>query len=172
VGGDHFTNDLSLGLRLTRGQAETLKLRYGSATARAKDKHEKVWLNGDFSIGDRQFPRQSIEQITSSRARELLEVVRKKLGPAFVPEQTPVGVILTGGGAKLPGIDEAASKVFGVPGRLGGPPSWVSDELRDPGFSTALGLLYFGLSSQAERAPGTRRSGGIFQNLKRILAPS
>ena len=172
VGGDHFTNDLSLGLRLTRGQAETLKLRYGSATARAKDKHEKVWLNGDFSIGDRQFPRQSIEQITSSRARELLEVVRKKLGPAFVPEQTPVGVILTGGGAKLPGIDEAASKVFGVPGRLGGPPSWVSDELRDPGFSTALGLLYFGLSAQAERAPGTRRSGGIFQNLKRILAPS
>jgi cell division protein FtsA len=172
VGGDHFTNDLSLGLRLTRGQAETLKLRYGSATARAKDKHEKVWLNGDFSIGDRQFPRQSIEQITSSRARELLEVVRKKLGPAFVPEQTPVGVILTGGGAKLPGIDEAASKVFGVPGRLGGPPSWVSDELRDPGFSTALGLLYFGLSAQAERAPGTRRSGGIFQSLKRILAPS
>jgi cell division protein FtsA len=172
VGGDHFTNDLSLGLRLTRGQAETLKLRYGSATARAKDKHEKVWLNGDFSIGDRQFPRQSIEQITSARARELLEVVRKKLGPAFVPEQTPVGVILTGGGAKLPGIDEAASKVFGVPGRLGGPPPWVSDELRDPGFSTALGLLYFGLSSQAERAPGTRRSGGIFQSLKRILAPS
>lgn len=172
VGGDHFTNDLSLGLRLTRGQAETLKLRYGSATPRAKDKHEKVWLNGDFSIGDRQFPRQSIEQITSARARELLEVVRKKLGPAFVPEQTPVGVILTGGGAKLPGIDEAASKVFGVPGRLGGPPSWVSDELRDPGFSTALGLLYFGLSSQAERSPGTRRSGGIFQSLKRILAPS
>jgi cell division protein FtsA len=170
VGGDHFTNDLSLGLRLTRGQAETLKLRYGSATLRSKDKQEKVWLNGDFSIGDRQFPRQSVEQITAARARELLEAVRKKLGPAFVPEQTPVGVILTGGGAKLPGIDEAASKVFGVPGRLGEPASWVSDELRDPGFSTALGLLYFGLNSQAERPPGGRRSGSIFQSLKRILA--
>jgi cell division protein FtsA len=172
VGGDHFTNDLSLGLRLTRGQAEKLKLRYGSATLRSKDKHEKVWLNGDFSIGDRQFPRQSVEQITSARARELLEVVRKKLGPAFVPEQTPVGVILTGGGAKLPGMDEAASKVFGVPGRLGEPASWVSDELRDPGFSTALGLLYFGLSSHAERVPGARRSGGLLQSLKRILVSS
>ena len=49
VGGDHFTNDLSLGLRLTRGQAEKIKLHYGSATQRARDKHEKVWLNGDYS---------------------------------------------------------------------------------------------------------------------------
>ncbi|MGA2445041.1 MAG: cell division protein FtsA [Opitutaceae bacterium] len=171
VGGDHFTNDLSLGLRLTRGQAEKIKLRYGSATLRARDKHEKVWLNGDYSIGDRQFPRQSIEQITFARARELLEVVRKKLGPAFVPEQTPVGVVLTGGAAKLPGMDEAASKVFGVPGRLGEAPSWVSDELRDPGFSTVLGLLYYGLNAQAERTSAARRSGGFLQNIKRILIP-
>jgi len=171
VGGDHFTNDLSLGLRLTRGQAEKIKLRYGSATLRARDKHEKVWLNGDYSIGDRQFPRQSIEQITFARARELLEVVRKKLGPAFVPEQTPVGVVLTGGAAKLPGMDEAASKVFGVPGRLGEAPSWVSDELRDPGFSTVLGLLYYGLNAQAERISAARRSGGFLQNIKRILIP-
>jgi cell division protein FtsA len=171
VGGDHFTNDLSLGLRLTRGQAEKIKLRYGSATLRARDKHEKVWLNGDYSIGDRQFPRQSIEQITSARARELLEVVRKKLGPAFVPEQTPVGVVLTGGAAKLPGMDEAVGKVFGVPGRLGEAPAWVSDDLRDPGFSTVLGLLYYGLNTQAERTSAARRSGGFFQSIKRLLFP-
>ena len=169
VGGDHFTNDLSLGLRLTRGQAEKIKLRYGSATLHARDKHEKVWLNGDYSIGDRQFPRQSIEQITSARARELLEVVRKKLGPAFVPEQTPVGVVLTGGAAKLPGMDEAVGKVFGVPGRLGEAPAWVSDDLRDPGFSTVLGLLYYGLDAQAERTSAARRSGGFFQNIKRLI---
>jgi cell division protein FtsA len=171
VGGDHFTNDLSLSLRLTRGQAEKIKLRYGSATLRARDKHEKVWLNGDYSIGDRQFPRQSIEQITSARARELLEVVRKKLGPAFVPEQTPVGVVLTGGAAKLPGMDEAVGKIFGVPGRLGEAPAWVSDELREPGFSTVLGLLYYGLNAQAERTSAARRSGGFLQNIKRILIP-
>ncbi|MDD2762442.1 MAG: cell division protein FtsA [Opitutaceae bacterium] len=172
VGGDHFTNDLSLGLRLTRGQAEKIKLRYGSATLRTRDKHERVWLNGDYSVGDRQFPRQSIEQITSARARELLEVVRKKLEPAFVPEQTPAGVILTGGAAKLPGMDEAAGKVFGVPGRLGEAPVWVSDELRDPGFSTVLGLLYYGLNAQAERRSVARRSNGFFQNIKRILVPA
>ena len=103
------------------------------------------------------------------RARELLEVVRKKLGPAFVPEQTPVGVVLTGGAAKLSGMDEAAGKVFGVPGRLGEAPAWVSDDLRDPGFSTVLGLLYYGLDAQAERTSAARRSGGFFQNIKRLI---
>jgi len=169
VGGDHFTNDLSLGLRLTRGQAEKIKLHHGSATVRARDKQEKVWLNGDYSVGDRQFPRQSIEQITAARARELLEVVRQQLGATFVPEQTPVGVVLTGGAAKLPGIAEAAGKVFGVPGRLGEAPAWVADELRDPGYSTVLGLLHYGLNAQAEELSAARRSGGFLHKLKRAL---
>jgi cell division protein FtsA len=169
VGGDHFTNDLSLGLRLTRLQAEKLKVRYGSAVLKSHDKQDKVWLNGDYSVGDRQFTRQSIEQITSVRARELFEVVRSKLGAAFVPEQTPVGVILTGGAAKMPGMDEAAGKVFGVPGRIGESASWVADELRDPSYSTPLGLLYFGLNSQTERVPAGRRQDGILGSLKRIL---
>jgi cell division protein FtsA len=69
-------------------------------------------------------------------------------------------------------MDEAAGKVFGAPGRLGEPASWVADELRDPGFSTPLGLLYFGLNSQAEHRPAARRSGGLFGSLKRILAAS
>jgi cell division protein FtsA len=155
VGGDHFTNDLSLGLRLTRSQAEKIKLRYGSATPRARDKHEKVWLNGDYSVGDRQFPRQSIEQITAARARE----------------QTPAGVVLTGGAARLPGLDEAVAKVFGIPGRLGEAPAWVADELRDPGFTTVLGLLYYGLSSQAAQAAAARRPGGFLQSIKRLLFP-
>jgi cell division protein FtsA len=169
VGGDHFTNDLSLGLRLTRLQAEKLKIRYGSAVVKSRDKQDKVWLNGDYSVGDRQFLRQSIEQITAARAREIFEVVRAGLGAAFVPEQTPAGVVLTGGAAKMPGMDEAAGKVFGVPGRLGELASWVADELRDHCFSTPLGLLYFGLNSQTERGAGARRPDSILSSLKRIL---
>lgn len=172
VGGDHFTNDLSLGLRLTRGQAEKMKLRYGSAAVRTRDKHDKVWLNGDYSVGDRQFSRNSVEQITSARAWELLEVVRKKLGAAFTSEQAPAGVVLTGGAGKLSGLDEMAAKVFGAPARVGEAPAWVADELRDPAFSTALGLLYYGLSSQAEPSASARRNDGFLRNLKRILVPA
>ena len=166
VGGSHLTNDLSLGLRLIEGQAEKLKLRFGRGTVTARDKSEKVWLNGDFAIGDRQFPRQAIEQITAARVWEIFEVVKKRLGVGFVPDQTVAGVVLTGGTSKLPGIAEAAAKVFGVTARLGEAPSYINENLRDPGYSTALGLLYFGLNSSAESAgSGSRRRTNFLSRL-------
>jgi cell division protein FtsA len=169
VGGVHLTNDLSLGLRVTEGQAEKLKLRFGRGTVATKDRSETIWLNGDFAIGDRKFPRHTIEQITAARTAELFEVVRKKLGPAFSPEKTAAGVILTGGTSKLPGIDEAAARVFGVQARLGEAPGWVAENLRDPAFSSVLGLLQYGISSSADlNAP--RRAKASTSWVKKLFA--
>ncbi|MSU24743.1 MAG: cell division protein FtsA [Opitutus sp.] len=170
LGGTHLTNDLSIGLRLTDGQAEKLKLRFGRASVQSRDKAQKVWLDGNFAIGDRQFPLQAIEHITAARTRELLEVVKKKLSQAFTPETCAAGVVLTGGTAKLAGIAEVAANVFGVPARLGEAPPWVSENLRDPGYHTALGLLYYGVSAQAGRAAPARRGGGFIAGMKRIFA--
>ena len=170
VGGAHFTNDLTIGLRLSEEKAEKLKLRFGRAMVQARDRNEQVWLDGNFSIGDRQFPRQTIETITAARARELLEVVRKRLGQAFAPESCAAGVVLTGGAAKLPALAECAAQVFGVPARLGEAPSWVNENLRDPGFHTALGTLYYGVSSLSERASTARRKGGFLRNVSRLFA--
>ncbi len=170
VGGAHLTNDLSIGLRLTEGQAEKLKLRYGRADVQTKDRAAKVWLDGTFAIGDRQFPQQAIEQITAARVWELFEVVKKKLGTAFAPETCAAGVVLTGGAAKLPGLASVAARVFGVPAHLGEAPTWVSEHLRDPGYHTALGLLYYGVSAQADGAAPARRGGGFLSGMKRLFA--
>lgn len=172
VGGTHLTNDLSIGLRLTDGQAEKLKLRFGRANVQTRDKADKVWLDGNFAIGDRQFSRHAIEQITAARTWEILEVVKKKLGGAFTPETCSAGVVLTGGTAKLTGIADTAAKVFGVPAHLGETPAWVAENLRDPGYNTALGLLYYGVSSQTERATTQRRKGGFMQTVSRLFATS
>jgi cell division protein FtsA len=170
VGGAHFTNDISIGLRLTEGQAEKLKVRFGRAVVQARDKNEKVWLDGNFAIGDRQFSRHAIESVTSARAWELLEVVKKKLGHAFSPENCAGGVVLTGGAAKLPALVECAAKVFATPARLGEAPSWVNENLRDPGYHTALGILYYGVSSLNDNASATRRKGGFLRNVSRLFA--
>jgi cell division protein FtsA len=170
VGGAHLTNDLSIGLRLTEGQAEKLKLRFGRASVNARDKGQKVWLDGNFAIGDRQFPLQAIEQITAARTWELLEVVKKKLGNAFSPETCAAGVVLTGGSAKLAGIGEVAAKIFGVPAHLGEAPPWVSENLREPGYHTALGVLYAGVNAQAEKTIGTRRNSSFLSGVKRLFA--
>jgi cell division protein FtsA len=57
-----------------------------------------------------------------------------------------------------------------VPAHLGEAPSWVSENLRDPGYHTALGLLYYGVSSQAEKAAPVRRTGGFLTGVKRLFA--
>ncbi len=165
VGGSHITNDLALGLRLTEGQAEKLKLRFGRATVATRSRDERVWLNGDFAIGDRQFPKQTIEQIVSARVWELLDVVKRKLGPAVEPERMGAGVVLTGGTSKLPGITEAAGKVFGMSAHLGEASSGVSETLRDPSYSTVLGLLHYGLNARSEVPVHARKGTSLFKKI-------
>lgn len=172
VGGNHLTNDLSLGLRITEGQADKMKTLYGRATIAAKDRSDAVWLNGDMGIGDRRFPRMTVEQITTARITEIFEVVRKKLGALYTPEETLAGVVLTGGTTALPGIEDAAARVFGVPARVGAPRIDVNEKLRNPAYSTALGLLHQGLSQQMDdaSAPSTRTIGGRIKGLLDRLA--
>lgn len=171
LGGEHVTNDLAIGLRVTGAQAELLKLRFGRAVVQTRDKAEKVWLNGDMSFGDRQLPKVAIETIAAARLQELFEVVRKKLGPKFSPDHCAAGVVVTGGTAKLPGIEEAASRVFGLPARRGEAPAWVKDELKDPAFSAVLGVFQFGFREAQERpASGRRKTGGWLDSLKKLFS--
>lgn len=171
VGGEHVTNDLALGLRVTTTQAEMLKLRHGRATVQTRDKSDKVWLNGDMSFGDRQISRGAIETITAARVQEIFEIVQKKLGPKLSIEHCGAGVVLTGGTAKMPGLDEAASRVFGLPVRRGEAPSWVKDELKDPMFSTVLGVFQFGFRHATEHhVPARRKQGGLLAGLTKFFS--
>lgn len=162
VGGDHFTNDLSLGLRITHNDAEGLKLRAGNAAAEHREKSDVVLLKGDLAIGDRPLPRGSIEKILHARAVELFTIVQKKLGLAFNPTLIPGGVILTGGGSQLPGLCESAQHTLGLPVRLGQHPEWVvrHEEVMKPEFSTVLGLLYHFVRMQRRAAGKQSKAGG------------
>ena len=165
VGGSHLTNDLALGLRVTEGQAEKLKLRHGRGTIATHDKNDKVWLNGDFAIGDRQFRRHAIETITSARATEIFEVVKKKLGSALSAESCAAGVVLSGGTAKLPGIADTAARVLDLPTHLGEMPPGVDEKLKDPSHATVLGLLHYGSQNRPQPTARSNRGRGILRKL-------
>jgi cell division protein FtsA len=165
VGGDHITNDLSLGLRIGHGQAEQIKVKHARAVVRLHDRAEKVWLNGDLAIGDRQIPRQAINQITAARVEEIFEIVKAEIGPELLGDQVTSGAVITGGGSRLDAICEAASKVLGLPARLGENPSWVKEELRGPEFSTILGLLNYGLKNQPDQVAEKVKKPGLLAKL-------
>jgi len=154
VGGDHFTNDLAIALRISHSQAENLKVRYGSALVLPEHKDEKVMAVGDMKIGDRQVPRHSIEKVLFLRAQELFQIIANKLGSQLSPQNLPGGVVLTGGGARLPQLTELAHKTFQLPVRIGRPIRGLgSAQLQDPEYATAVGVLHYALYGAPQDLP-------------------
>ncbi len=171
VGGDHLTNDLSLGLRIGRTQAEALKRRCAKAVVDPEDKGQKIWLNGNLAIGDRQISQHAINRICHARVEEVFGLIKKKLGELISPQQVAAGVVVTGGGSRMAGIAETGEAVFGVPVAVGENPAWVTDELRGLEFSTVLGLLNYGLKNENESDSegGRRKPGGLLRKVTRIF---
>jgi cell division protein FtsA len=170
VGGDHITNDLSIGLRIARKSAESFKLKDGRAYYQSEDRDEKVWLVGDFTIGDRQYPLAAITKIIEARVFEIFDIIKEQLIAAelFEPSDIASGVVLTGGTSLLTGIDEAAHRRFGLDARVSEGPQDVAEELRAPEYSTALGLLHYALTGQEESQQQAKPSG-LLRKLSGLL---
>ncbi len=96
--------------------------------------------------------------------------MKSELGANFSPQTCSAGVVLTGGTAKLPDIAEAAASVFGVPVHLGEPPASIVGNLRDPGTTAAIGVLYYGINSRADRTTARRRKGGLLGGLRNLFS--
>ena len=155
VGGDHVTGDLSMGLRILEPYAEELKLEYGKALPDEADSGEEVWIIGNKTIGDRKVTRKAITDIIHVRIVELFEIISKELGDLIDPKELGGGVILTGGGSKLPGIEVVASKVLGLPVRKGVFPVGIFPDIAHPENASVLGLLHYALEDHT--LPGTSR---------------
>ena len=148
VGGDHLTNDLSLGLRINTQQAEEIKCKWGKAIVDSKDADEKIWLFGDQRIGDRQIARKSIYQILQVRVEELFSIIKKEMATSLPEITLAGGVVLTGGTAHLPHIGDEAARIFNTRARVAQVDSTLKKGLNQPEYSTVLGLIYYGMREQ------------------------
>lgn len=170
VGGDHITNDLSIGLRVGRQSADEFKRKHGRAFYQSDDRDEKVWLIGDLTIGDREYPLAAITKIIEARVSEIFEIIKEQLEEAevFQPADIASGVVLTGGSARLPGMDEVAKRVLGIDARFAEGPLNVAEELRMPEYSTTLGLLHYALTGQ-ETATRPAKPAGLLRRIGSLL---
>jgi cell division protein FtsA len=154
LGGGHFTNDLALGLRTPRAEAEVLKRRFGCALIAGVDPDEQVEVP---SVGGRRpqvIGRQILSEIIEPRAEELFTLTREVIEGAGMMDNLASGVVLTGGAAAMPGMSELAEVVLGMPVRLGLPMGvgGLAEVVRNPCFSTGVGLVKYG----AENPDGVR----------------
>ncbi len=157
VGGNNVTNDIAWGLTTSFTHAERLKTLHGCAFLTSKDEEETINVypvgeEDDSSI--KQVPKAELISIITPRVEEIFELVNRKLDEHGLRGNSSHRVVLTGGGSHLSGIREVAGMILDKQVRLGKPRNVLNlpDNLYDPAFSTAVGLLQFALN-YAEKKP-------------------
>jgi len=150
VGAGNITKDVAIGLRTTYNQAEEIKCRHGMAMASMVDKDEAVAVDDASGRGTKQVSRRLLASIIEPRAEEVLTLADNELRKSGLAEGLAAGVVLTGGGSMLHGIDILAEQVFGLPVRLGRPDRLAGppEVTRNPAFATAVGLVRCGIEGK------------------------
>ena len=143
LGGNQFTSDLSLALNVAPETAEELKVRYGQAALDVMG-DESVEIESPADGRLVRVERRTIARYLHERAGELFRLADKKLNEFGFPSLPPAGLVLTGGGSALRGIERVARQQLGAPVRFACPddPALPYD-LRDPAFSAGVGALYW-----------------------------
>ncbi|MEA3491643.1 MAG: cell division protein FtsA [Campylobacterota bacterium] len=146
VGSNHITNDLSMALHTPLQAAESVKLQYGNLINSDTDTIELPVIGDEESKNEVSL--EIVHAVIFARVEEALMILSKSLDKSLLKEQIGAGLILTGGMTKLKGMRELAQAIFdGMPVRVAQPDERVIgglfEELKDPAFSTIIGLLFY-----------------------------
>jgi cell division protein FtsA len=148
VGGMNVTNDLAIGLKTSLQVAEELKVQHGSCDLSSIRPNEMVTVSILGEDAGLTMSRYEICQIIEARMRETFELVRAEITMAG-EGMLPAGVVLTGGAAQLAGCAALGRDVLDMPVRVAAPAdvAGLTDNILNPAYSTAIGLLRWGAKS-------------------------
>lgn len=166
VGGNILTNDIALGLKTTFAEAEQIKRTYATGAIRDGEKDDQTFsvktLDGRSS---RSVSIAQLRSIVLPRVVELLRLVKQNIVEHIPRDVVLAEVVLTGGGARLRGIEATTSEFFGLPARIGLPEfvGGLTDAVKQPEYATAVGLVLFG--PKGDPSPMTASKRGPFAKL-------
>ncbi len=168
IAGDQVTNDIAVALRTPTVNAEEIKQKYACALTQLVDTETKIDVP---SIGDRaprKISMQNLAEIIEPRYEELMMLVQKELRHSGNEELIAAGIVLTGGSSKVRGLTELAEEIFHMPVRVAGPENVVGlpEVVKNPMFSTGVGLLIYGREHQGMGKTLDAEQGGWMQQMK------
>ena len=148
IGSGNITNDIAIGLKTDVAMAESIKKQHGTCIMVSREKVKKEHGVKKIEIFEKSsslsFTKKNIVDIIEPRVSEILDLVQKELKKINKQEQLPGGIVLTGGGAKLPKIRELAKQTLKLSCEIGTPKGIVGIE-DDPSLATVAGLVLGGL---------------------------
>jgi cell division protein FtsA len=178
VGGNNVTNDVAIGLKTSLQVAEELKIQHGSCDLSTVADDEVISVSQLGEAAGRTVHRVDVCRIIEARMRETFEMLAAEMR-ASGDGVLPAGLVLTGGASQLAGAAALGREVLNMPVRVAGPVGigGLTDNIMNPAYSTAIGLLYWGArgleSSEYGPLPPAPMGGllGKFRDAARNLFP-
>jgi cell division protein FtsA len=168
VGGDHITNDISMGLRIPMARAEKLKIEEGSVTLGNCLPGETILLKDDSGFAGKEIERETLNTIIHLRMREVFDLLKRKLDEESFVNFVGAGIFMTGGCSLLNGIENMAQEIFEMPAHVAHAQtmSGLTSAFQNPQFSTAIGLIKYAQAVQVDRP----RNRGITKLFSRFFS--
>ncbi|PCJ19155.1 MAG: cell division protein FtsA [Candidatus Cloacimonadota bacterium] len=171
VGGTHFTNDLAYFLTTGFSEAEKLKIRYGTVDPRKVDKNlvlEVSIVGGDEK---RKVNADVLCEVLEPRADELVDLIIQALGEGVGDlKELSAGIVITGGGSQIRGLESMIKKKTGLSVRLGRVKSvnGLTQKVSNPMYATGVGLIHYGYHNYEKFAYDTKEGliGRMFSTIK------
>jgi cell division protein FtsA len=153
VGGSHFTNDLAVALKIPHLEAERIKINHGCVLSEQLNQSAHITVQGIPGTKSREIKINVIADVLGARAHELFQLIDASLQDKRVGSEISGGVIITGGGALIKGMQELAEYILKKPVKIGYPRSFggMTNIMQNPKFSTVLGLLLEGAKNGHEQ---------------------
>jgi len=157
IAGNHFTNDIAIGLRTTIKEAERVKKEYGIACEQVLLEDELIELAVAHGQTTQLICVSELLAIIKPRAQELLTLVHEEIIAHHMRSYVTTGLVLTGGGSLLRGIQEMAQQIFNIPVRIGNPrtPLHVPQILCNPMYATGYGMVLYTLHKRTAHSSYT-----------------
>ena len=165
-GSSHITQDIAMGLRVTLEEAEKIKINHGAV------RYENSFSNRKSDLVYGNYSKKKLAEIIEARLDDIFELVEKHLKKVERAGLLPGGVIIVGGGANLPGIEEFAKERLKLHARVAEPAALegFKDKVRNPAWSVAVGTALMALEKKNALSPFLRgRSGSFFKWLRAFL---
>ena len=143
LGGNHFTNDLAVALKIPHNEAERIKLAHGTVLKATQLNETYLTVQGLSGTRPREVSLSFIAEVLGARAEELFAVVRELILEKNLQGEITGGFVLTGGGALIKNLPELAEFILEKPVKMGYPTAFggMTTAMQHPKFSTVLGLL-------------------------------
>jgi cell division protein FtsA len=145
MGGQNITNDIALGLRTPPPQAEAIKRKYGCAHPAYLTEEDTIPVPGLKGRPPIEVSAEAMLSIVQPRVEEILKLVFEQIRQSKCMDKLGAGIVLTGGGALLKGMDRLAERIYGIPVKVGLPKGLVGlvESVNSPEMATSVGLIQY-----------------------------